>query len=88
MQLLQNNLFIRLVTDINRITAVMNVETEIIRIIMTSLKGRAVIFVIVYVETLKSHIIVLISNVIMFQLILKISLNEIKGDIMTSIISY
>jgi hypothetical protein len=47
-----------------RITAVLKVETYITTIITVSLIGRAVILVIMYVETFKTAVIVIIGNVI------------------------
>ena len=76
-------------------TAVLKVETDIITSMTVSMIGRAMILMIVYVETSKTHIIVFICNIIMCLtshwlivfsirvslLILTISLSEIKGNV-------
>jgi hypothetical protein len=47
------------------ITAVLKVETDLSLVSQSSLKGRAVIFVIMFVETFRADIIVFIGDIIM-----------------------
>lgn len=48
------------------ITAAMKVETDIIASITASLKGPAVILIMMFVEIFKTYVIVFISKVIMY----------------------
>lgn len=52
--------------DKYRITAVVKVETDIFASITVSLIGRALILVIISVETFKADIILCINNIIMY----------------------
>lgn len=64
----------------------MKVETDIVTSITVSLMGQVDILVIMYVETFKTDIIVLICNIVC-SLILTIALSEIKEQMFTLLMS-
>lgn len=64
----------------------MKVETDIVTSITVSLMGQVDILVIMYVETFKTDIIVLICSIVC-SLILTIALSEIKEQMFTLLMS-